>query len=289
MNDETESSESPPNSSILLADEQHEQEIVIDALEAVEVVGTISPLVILVGVGLALIFFLSLTGILLVLFLSGTIGGTFQPLRTEPLQVTFDSSAESYWKIEEETELQPDQEPLVLRASAFADGQYRLMSNVPNELFWTTAGVMLGPGVYEVDVMFNQSETGSGAGLTLLMHEEGENDQFLLYQIDPDGFVWIGLCQSGCEIVMPLTGGGWYAVEAIDQSRGGTNRLKVFVKESELVAYVNDVEVGYVFDWRISGVGDVGLLVESGEVGNVSADFDNFSWQPHNTSAVGAP
>ncbi|MEM7803238.1 MAG: hypothetical protein AAF633_28870, partial [Chloroflexota bacterium] len=99
MNDETESSESPTNIVTLPAEEQHEQEIVIDALEAVEVVGTISPLVILAGVGLALLIFLMLTGVLLYLFLSGAIGGALQPLRVEPLQISFETGTESYWKI----------------------------------------------------------------------------------------------------------------------------------------------------------------------------------------------
>lgn len=262
-----------------------EKERKIGTLEAVEAVGAISPLVILAGVGIALILFFGLTCIVLYLLLSGAIGGGLQPLRTEPLFVSFERGTESFWQVEKQVEPRPDQEPLVLRQSAFINGQYRLVNNVPNGLFWTTAGVTLGPGIYEVDITFGTRDEGSGAGIMLSRREEDGSDQFLLYQIDPDGFVWLGLCQNGCATATPLTGGGWYAVEAIDRSPNATNRLKLLVKDGELVAYVNDIQVGYVFNWRVSGVGDVGFLVESSESGGVSADFDNFSWNPHRPAA----
>ncbi|MEM8861431.1 MAG: hypothetical protein AAGD96_24165 [Chloroflexota bacterium] len=276
---------SPPASEPNSRGTKKDDVFVLDALEAVDAVGTISPVIIFVSVLIALLIFMGITAIFLYIVVSGVLGGSLQPLRNEPLEINFERGTETFWQIERETEPQPNQEPLVLRESMIADGQYRLASNQPNELFWKSAGLTLGPGIYEVDLTIENRLEGNGAGIILLLADQDEAARFLLFELDPTGFAWIGLCENNCANATPLTGSGWFAIEALNQDKGAVNRLRVSIKEGEMISYVNDVEVGYVLNWRISGAGDVGFLIETGDGGEMSADFDNFTWRPHTFSA----
>lgn len=252
-----------------------EPTILIDAVDAV---GQISPAVLIAGVLIGLILFLVIAGALLGFIFSGGFGLVVD-IPDEPIGVDFESEANALWQSDSIT-AREEGTLYFTQQAVFEEGAYRLFNNEPSQIYWTTADVNLGTGVYVVDVTFEQVKKDTGAGLLFLAEGEGADAQFYLFQIDPNGFAWIGRCEAGCATPIPLTGGGWYTVDVIKTGANETNRLKVDVKQNQMTFFVNDFEIGKVKNIQISGWGNVGFLVESGAEGAVSAEFDDFLWTP---------
>ena len=248
-------------------------------IDAVDTVGQISPAVLIAGVLIGLLLFLVIAGGLLGFILSGGFG-LVADIPDEPVRVDFETETASLWQPDSKTARNDDGELYFTQQAIFADGAFQLFNNAPNQTFWTTAGIELDTGTYAVDVTFGEIKDGIGAGLIFLASGEAEDSQFYLFEIDPNGFVWIGRCEAGCSSPIPLTGQGWYPVDVINTDSEETNRLKIEVRRSQMIFFVNDFEVGKVRNLNISGWGDVGFLVESGNEGNMSAKFDNFLWAP---------
>ncbi len=241
-------------------------------LEAVVVdtVGEVPPVVLGAGIigGLLLFIVLAVIGVLVIMF--GNF--SFSPLPDDPIIEQFDNDASEIWPTQRIT----DDSSTIIQEAYFEDGGYRITNKVPATLIWSSAGLRLGDGTYQVDIEFANDEAETGAGLAVLQEE----DTFFLVEIGPDGFAWIGRCEQGCATAEPLVGNGWFAVENINQGLGQTNQLTVEVMRGQMVVLVNGTEIGFVDDSRIRGAGDVALLVESGNSASVSAVFDNFEWTP---------
>ncbi len=242
----------------------------------IDTVGQISPLLLGLGVISGLLLFVLLTaGIIYFILYAGILPG---PLPSEPVAETFDAGSSEYWgEWLLEGELDDNGETNVLQEARFTDGGYYLVNGQPDALFWTSAGLRLGAGIYEVDITFQTVDADTGAGIAVLL----DSDRFFLFEIDPNGYTWIGLCEADCTVAQPLTGGGWYATDPIDTDFDATNRLKLSVKRGQLIAYVNDVEVGFVSNESVAGAGDIAFVVEAGEMGETAVLFDNFLWSPH--------
>lgn len=152
------------------------------------------------------------------------------------------------------------------------DGVYELLVEAERGFFWTSAGVSFGEAAYEVELV--QTAGSPNAGYGLLFGANGETESFALFQISGDGYVWIGECRNNCTETTTLVGDGWFATEAIARGLGARNHLRVVIWPSEMVFYVNDVEVAVLEgDYPVSG--DVGLAAETFGEGALAVQFDN--------------
>jgi hypothetical protein len=157
-------------------------------------------------------------------------------------------------------------------------GQYVLLVKADLGLFWSTAGEDYGDGVYAVEATQLSGPLDNGYGMIFRM--DVENDNFYLFEVSGDGFIWIGKCSLGCEeTAEPIIGEGWFDSEAVNTGLNNPNRLRVRAEGANLIFFVNDQEVGRVTDDTYAR-GDIGILVESLGEGGVEVAFDNFTITP---------
>jgi hypothetical protein len=157
-------------------------------------------------------------------------------------------------------------------------GRYELLVKEDLGLFWSTAGKEFGDGIFQVETIQLEGTEDNGYGM--MFRVNSDSDDFYLFEISSDGFVWIGRCTSGCETeATPIVDSGWFESPAINRGLNSTNILKVRAEGPNLIFFVNDVEVGRVTDPTF-GKGDIGILVETLGEGGVRIAFDNFKVLP---------
>lgn len=158
------------------------------------------------------------------------------------------------------------------------NGVYNLLVEADDLFSWTTAGKEFGDGVYEVEATQVDGPLNNGYGM--LFRVDNERDDFYLFMISGDGFVWIGRYRNGGdEEILPLVGDWWFESPAVNQGLNNTNVLRVQAEGPNMIFYVNDQEVGRVSDDAFSR-GDIGLMVRTLGVGGVQVQFDNFTVTP---------
>ncbi len=162
------------------------------------------------------------------------------------------------------------------------NGQYQLLVKSDLGLFWSTAGESFGDGVYQVEATQLEGPLDNGYGMVLRANPD--TDDFYLFEVSGDGFVWIGRCSDGCEgEVVPLVGDGWVESPAVLTGLNQKNTLRVQAEGGNLIFSVNGQEVGRVSDSTLTE-GDIGLLVETLGEGGVRIGFDNFTVTPLDSS-----
>lgn len=197
---------------------------------------------------------------LFLLLLSAACGGN------EPYTETFDDPGD--WRVGSDSDVEGEVE----------DGVYDFLVKADDLTIWTTAGENFGDGVYEVEATQVEGPLNNGYGM--LFRVDDENDNFYLFKVSGDGFVWIGRYRDGGEEeAEPLVGEWWFESEAVEQGLNVTNTLRVFAEDQNMIFYVNDQEVGRVSDGAFSS-GDIGLMVETLGQGGVRVQFDNFTVEP---------
>lgn len=158
------------------------------------------------------------------------------------------------------------------------DGRYELLVKSDLGLFWSTAGESFNDGVYAVEAIQLEGPLDNGYGM--VFRANPDTDDFYLFEVSGDGFVWIGRCADGCEgEVVPLVGESWLESSAVNAGLNQMNRLTVRAEGANLIFSVNGQEVGRVTDSTL-GEGDIGLLVETLGEGGVRVGFDNFTVTP---------
>jgi len=85
----------------------------------------------------------------------------------------------------------------------------------------------------------------------------------------------VGRCADSCLEQEALVNQDWFDSPSIQTGFGVTNHLKVDVTGSEMVFFVNGVEVGRATDDTLKK-GDIGLLAETFTPGGLIVAFDNF-------------
>jgi len=159
-------------------------------------------------------------------------------------------------------------------------GRYVLLVKADLGLFWSTAGQDFNNGVYTVEATQISGPLDNGYGMIFRM--DIENDDFYLFEVSGDGFIWIGKCSQGCEeTVEPIIERGWFESPAVNTGLGNPNILSVRAEGPNLIFFVNGQEVGRVTDDTYSS-GDIGVLVETFGEGGVEVAFDNFTVTPLN-------
>lgn len=193
----------------------------------------------------------------------------------EPYLETFDEPGD--WRVG----------PDVDAEGRIADGRYEMFVRSPVGLNWTTAGLSFADGLYQVEVRQTEGPLDAGYGMMIRVDEGQEpdagagrsDDAFYLFEISSDGFVWIGLCQAGCDEERVLVGDHWFESSAIQQGLDATNTLAIRAEKGNLIFLVNSIEVGRVTDNTLAA-GDIGLLVETIGSGGVRVAFDSFQVSP---------
>lgn len=165
------------------------------------------------------------------------------------------------------------------------NGVYDLLIHADTGLFWATAGKTgLGYGVYELQATTTDGPLDNGYGLSFRVNSETNN--FYLFEISGDGYVWIGWCEGGCETnSQPLVKEGWFSSDTIATGLSETHTLRVEYTPTEMIFAINGREVGRVAEDVITGdtepiQGDVGIVAEALGQGGVHVVFDNFSYTP---------
>jgi hypothetical protein len=158
------------------------------------------------------------------------------------------------------------------------DGVYDLMVEADDVIIWTTAGEDFGDGVYQIEATQVAGPLNNGYGL--LFRLDDESDDFYLFKVSGDGYVWIGRYRGGgAGEAEPLVGEWWFESTAVQQGLNKTNVLRVQAEGGNMIFFVNDQEVGRVTDDAFRS-GDVGLMVETLGLGGVQVQFDNVSVTP---------
>lgn len=158
-----------------------------------------------------------------------------------------------------------------------AGGRYEFLVKKELGIFWSTAGENLTDGVYSVEATPVDGPLDNGYGM--IFRAEDDAQDFYIFEISADGFVWIGYCLDGCAEQAPLLADGWFQSEAVRQGLDVTNSLRVRAEAGNLIFFVNDQEVGRVTDNTLRR-GDVGVIVETLGEGGVLVAFDNVRVTP---------
>ncbi|RMD55610.1 MAG: hypothetical protein D6835_00405 [Candidatus Thermofonsia bacterium] len=162
------------------------------------------------------------------------------------------------------------------------NGVFDLTVKADDLFIWTTAGKTFSDGIYEVEATPIDGPLNNGYGM--LFRVDNEHNNFYLFKISGDGYVWIGKYQNGgatLDDIVPLVGDWWFESTAVNQGLNVTNHLKVQAEGANLIFYVNNQEVGRVTDNSFTS-GDIGLMVETLGLGGVRVTFDNFKVTPIN-------
>lgn len=186
--------------------------------------------------------------------------------QSEPYQTSFDSKGT--WGTGSEADVQ----------GTVANGVYDMTVEAESGIFWATANQNLGYGTYRLEVTQVDGPVDNGYGMMFLM--DTDDNDFYLFEISGDGFVWIGRCMERCNNdIVPLVQDGWFPSDAVKTGIGETNVLRVEASEEIMRFYVNDQLVGEGSD-TVLQEGDIGVAVETYGAGGVQIHFDNFSFDP---------
>lgn len=156
-------------------------------------------------------------------------------------------------------------------------GRYEFLVKKDLGIYWSTAGVTMGDGVYSVEATPLDGPLDNGYGMVFRAEEDAQS--FYIFEVSGDGFVWIGYCLDGCTEQAALVGDGWFPADAVRQGLDVTNTLRVRAEAGNLIFYLNDQEVGRVTDSTLQR-GDLGVIVETLGEGGVLVAFDNFRVTP---------
>ena len=163
-------------------------------------------------------------------------------------------------------------------SATVADGVFRFTVTDSQSIFWITDGNQtFGDGTWEVDV--TQIAGPEDAGYGLVFREDADNDNFYLFEVSTDGYIWIGACFAGCDEITMLVGDGWVQTSDVATGLNRRHALRVESTGGDMVFFVNDVEVGRATDTSFVE-GDLGMLVETFDEGGVVVEFDNLKFTP---------
>ena len=204
--------------------------------------------------------------LLLLLFIAALAVASCNSAAQSPYLETFDQPGN--WLTEEDGDV----------SGQVQNGVYDFLVKTADLFIWTTAGENFTDGIYEVEATPVEGPLDNGYGM--LFRIDDDNDDFYLFQISSDGFVWIGRVKDGGRGErQAIIGNWWFDSDAVRQGLNVTNRLKVQAEGANLIFYVNDREVGRVTDDTFRR-GDIGLTVQTFGEGGVRVHFDNFSVTP---------
>ena len=150
----------------------------------------------------------------------------------------------------------------------YLNGEYRIL--VKNAEWWAAASPDYQAADYIVTVDVRRA--GDVWGKYGIIFGLAENwSHFYIFEIDPDGNYNIWRYSSSSERTLLKWGNSPY----INQS-SASNAIKVKRSGSQIEVYANDHSLASLTDDTYTGLGYLGLIVDTWNFGNVDARFDNF-------------
>ena len=157
------------------------------------------------------------------------------------------------------------------------EGVYDMTVEADDVTIWTTAGESFADGIFQVEATQVAGPDNNGYGMVFRLDDS--KDDFYIFKISGDGYVWIGRYHSGGAEAEPLVGEWWFESPAVNRGVNQVNVLRVNAEGGNMIFFVNNQEVGRVTDNNFAS-GDIGLLVETLGQGGVQIQFDNFTVTP---------
>ena len=164
-------------------------------------------------------------------------------------------------------------------AGVINDGRYEMSiaGEVFDEQFWAAGDKNFADAVFEVEATALEGVMDNGYGM--MIRVDTESEEFYIFKISSDGYVYIGLCTENCSNQEALVDRDWFESPSVNQGFDDTNVLRIEAEGSAMAFYVNDVEVGLVTDDTLAH-GDIGLFIETFAPGGLRVAFDNFEVTP---------
>ena len=190
-----------------------------------------------------------------------------QPIQKTVYQETFDDA--EAWMAGEGAEAD----------GIISDGSYEMIlgADTFDEQFWASGGRNFADAVFEVDATPLEGTEDNGYGMLFRVNPDRED--FYLFKVSSDGYVFIALCTEGCVQQQVLVDQDWFESQTVNQGFNTTNNLRVVAVGPELSFFVNDTEVGRAADGTLKN-GDIGLFGETFAPGGLRVSFDNFNVSP---------
>ena len=146
-----------------------------------------------------------------------------------------------------------------------------------DDQFWAAGGRNFSDGSFEIEATPIEGALDNGYGLIIRVNRE--SDEFYIFKISSDGYVFIGLCTKNCSNQQALVDRDWFESQAIKTGFETTNVLRIEAMGPDMIFFVNDQEVGRAFDSTLEN-GDVGIFGETFAPGGLKVVFDNFIFAP---------
>ncbi len=164
-------------------------------------------------------------------------------------------------------------------AGIINDGVYEMTlgEGTYDEQFWAAGGRNFADAVFEVEATALEGTMDNGYGM--LFRVDPDRDDFYIFKVSSDGYVFIGLCTANCSTKQALVDRDWFAAQAVRQGFNSTNSMRVVADGPEMTFYVNDIEVGQITDSTLEK-GDIALFGETFAPGGLRVVFDNFNVSP---------
>lgn len=168
-----------------------------------------------------------------------------------------------------------DDDSVVEAEAIVNDGAFDFTVHASESLFWSTASEDFGDGVYEVRVTAVDGPLDNGFGMVFMF--DNERDNFYMFEVSSDGYVWVGRYEQGGEVIDAFLDDGWIQSGAVNQGLNASNLLRVEVDNGQMEFYVNDQRVASATDTSFSG-GNIGVFVETFSEGGARVLFDDFTY-----------
>lgn len=169
-----------------------------------------------------------------------------------------------------------DEDPNLLESDVFvADGVLDFTVYAESALFWSTADVDFGDGIYEVRTTAVDGPLDNGFGMLFMF--DNEREDFYLFEISSDGYIWVGIYEGESASYTSFFDDGWAYSDVINQGLGASNVIRVEVNNGQMLFYVNDQLVTEATDSRLTR-GNIGLFVETFSEGGARIQFDEFRY-----------
>jgi len=148
-----------------------------------------------------------------------------------------------------------------------------------DEQFWAAGGHNFADAVFEIEATALEGAIDNGYGMMIRIDPDEEN--FYIFKVSSDGYVYIGLCTENCSIQQALVDRDWFESLAVNQGFDSTNVLRIIANGPEMTFFVNEIDVGQVSDVTLAN-GDIGIFGETFAPGGLRVAFDNFNVTPLN-------
>lgn len=159
-----------------------------------------------------------------------------------------------------------------------SNGVYAFTVSSPNQSFWATADRLVGSGTYEVKTTAVSGPVNNGYGM--MIDVQDSTDTFYALEISSDGYVAIYQCENACDTLNYIVSDGWFQSSAIRQGLNETNVLKIEAPSfGTMRFFVNEQLVGE-YEHNDLILGDIAVLVDTFDEGNVTVHFDDFKFTP---------